>query len=139
MTDNPQTPAPDAPDGGGVSQPLPGAWSGPYYPPGPPPPEPDRYRVSTVIGWAILTFVLLIPVLVLTQLTTLQVSNGSAILFLAALLVPAIPITWAVIKMNRAANKPAATPWLGVLIGSALFLILFSGPCVAMLSGMGTA
>lgn len=125
----------------------------PQQPPGIPPPGPapeDSYGAGNVALWAMVTVVALVPIMVVAQLVVVGITGwlfstvfpdapgpASGIALAASLLVAIAPIVLAAFMIRRAPSKHRAAPWLGVLIGSALFLIVFGGTCVGLIASMG--
>lgn len=133
------------PPGGPPSAP-PGGWPGPAGVPVAPgsPPVADGYGVVTVLLWAVLGFIVMIPIGIVVQLLMLAIggsipgTGGGAPLrvgfALAGLLLTALPLVLAFVLMRRASTKRSAAPWLGLLIGGAVYLLAFAGICVPLVA-----
>lgn len=99
--------------------------------------------------WALLTMVVLVPIMIVAQLVVIGVTGWllssvlpnsgptSGIALAGSLLVAIAPIVLGVVMLRRAPTKHQGAPWLGVVIGSAVFLIVFGGTCVGLITSMG--
>jgi hypothetical protein len=101
------------------------------------------YRATTVVAFTLVTAIVLFPVGIFLSLATLALTSalapvvndtsgyGALGALLTVLLVPV-----AIIGIRRSGTANARSIWMGVLIGTAVYLIVGGGLCVSLVTGL---